>query len=1574
MPVSPKVLSMLMLCILCGADFAATLYAGTSCGFPEALTTIQQAVDAASEGDAIIACGKDTFIENVRITKPISLRGENGRPIIRAAIASRPALAISGAGINVSGLMLRDATGSAGLYSSAASGCLITDTEATNNDIGFHLSSSTGNNLSFNRAIDNLDEGFRLSANSDGNALVGNTACSQLYYGFYIHESSENLLINNTACQSSAWYGFFLYEGAQENDLINNTANGNAHHGFHIYLNSGNRLLGNIAGNNSAEGFRLSSSSDNELFGNEAYNNSAEGFRLSSSSGNLLRGNIAAGNLRDGFLVSSGSKNTLDGNEARNNSLHGFYIHQSPDNILLSNKAYGQEDGFHIFGGSRNELRSNLAQGNGNGFYFDLSSSDEVEGNSAMNNSGHGFLFSSSSKDVVRGNLAQGNGLYGLYCYLGSDNSLSENTAGQNLDGIVLSSASKNSIGGNSASGNLRHGIYLYQSEGNVLSANSAGNNSANGIYLYESGSNTLEGNSALGNGKNGILLYLSSQCNLKDNLASGNLADGIVASSCTGSLLWGNSAQDNSGSGFRLVLGSGNGLKGDESYGNGVGCSIEGSDNADLKEPRFFNNGVDFQASAFSSSVSIGISKAIFDNPEGNLRRASTLSLEDEIEPRSAYGISWSSQPAALPRPYLSFEDKFVRINASGSISIDSITWHWTESEAAGKYKEKEFRVWQHDDSGWVPMEGQPDVQGKKITIIGFSPASTYGILQNQSPPSVELISPAAGSLVDSQDINLSYMVVSGDASALCHIRLNGALINSGGITSPSNVAIKYPVRLHGEGAYQWNVSCQDSIGTNASATQGFTFDRPPAISLAIPSEERTNSTSHALSYTAYDNVSSTLSCTLRIDGAPAQSQNSVGSGVPSVFLLNPAPEGAHMLQVSCHDGAGNIGDSPEKRLIADRTPPQITLISPRQNYLGNDSILDFSFCAHDDLSPDLRFSLYVDGSFRQSGSGNFSLPVSEGAHNWSVFAVDGAGNRNMSEVWIFTIDRTAPSVWIDSPESPRIIMAGSPASLDITARASDNGPLLSCSLIIDGNVNLTSSSVADNVPFTFHIPNLAEGTHAVNVSCTDPQGNIGTSSTKQIVVDKTAPEVSLLSPIDGFLGNSSAITFSFDASDAQTESPQCRLYLDGGPAASGTATQFTLGIGAGTHSWSVSCTDEAGNTGSSAERDLFLDLKPPSIDLRSPDNHASFDSDEPVEIPFAFTPADDNSDFLSCSLFVDGRESYSNSSAKSGREIPFNKTLGLGNHRWRVECLDGFGNRGRSAESVFFIGRETEPDDDNDDYPPRILLNELQSCPGNTITITASSGAGTWIRLLGPDGLLVEAKGASGSGEAMFVADGEGFYEAKASKSSYQASGILLYHEACPRSDTGGTPAKDENGSRQIPQQNATSPPQDVRAPENETAGEQLQEIPDVLISMADTAYPGDSVGVEVLVDGEPASVRLAIRSPSKNRTIMSDATGKAFFLVEEPGRHYVSVSQPGLPNATAYLDVRERLFDAEHLESPFRYSFGICLPFIFPLGLLLLLVLLISAYLASRGKRREGKRYEYRGRAGGHGMKLF
>jgi hypothetical protein len=190
--------------------------------------------------------------------------------------------------------------------------------------------------------------------------------------------------------------------------------------------------------------------------------------------------------------------------------------------------------------------------------------------------------------------------------------------------------------------------------------------------------------------------------------------------------------------------------------------------------------------------------------------------------------------------------------------------------------------------------------------------------------------------------------------------------------ITCQGDVPLGDEIDTSSAGTHTFTVHAVDYAGAEATVTHTYTvFDViPPTATIASPA---------AGVYPVGAELSASFSC-----------DDPQGSGVvgcigtyPNGYPLPTNHTGTFTFTVDAYDAAGNHGSASVKYAIADRTPPQITIVSPANGavYHVGDAITPSFFC-HDD----------TDGSNVPCKA--TPIDSTPGAHTFRVDSVDSSGN----------------------------------------------------------------------------------------------------------------------------------------------------------------------------------------------------------------------------------------------------------------------------------------------------------------------------------------------------------------------------------------------------------------------------------------------------------------------------------------------------------------------------------------------------------------------------------------------------
>lgn len=401
-------------------------------------STIQAAIDdLGTQPRHIIVVDAGTYIENVNVTKQLTLRGI-GMPTVKA-YASGSAITLT------------------------ADGCVLEGFNVTDAGIG--------------SSPPDYDAGIKITSN--GNVLINNTA-SNNYCGIFLRESSNNTLTNNIA-NSNSYTGILLKPAlpifdnpsfVHNNTLINNTMSKNEYGIFLSHL-SNNTLTNNTANSNRYHGIFLSYSSNNTLTNNTFVN---DGLYTHESYKNIVENNIVNG--KPLVYLEDASDIAITDADA------GQVILVNCNNITIERLNLSNTDvGIELWKTNNSKITNNIISNLDNGLYLYHSSNNNITNNKASNNS-HGIGLYYSSNNSLTNNVASNNWA-GIDLFSSSYNTVINNTVISNDNiGISLYTSSYNTLTKNLASNNCR-GIYLELASNNTIYNNNFMNNSINVNYSY---------------------------------------------------------------------------------------------------------------------------------------------------------------------------------------------------------------------------------------------------------------------------------------------------------------------------------------------------------------------------------------------------------------------------------------------------------------------------------------------------------------------------------------------------------------------------------------------------------------------------------------------------------------------------------------------------------------------------------------------------------------------------------------------------------------------------------------------------------------------------------------------------------------------------------------------------------------------------------------------------------------------------------------------------------------------------------------------------------------------------------
>ena len=312
----------------------------------------------------------------------------------------------------------------------------------------------------------------------------------------------------------------------------------------------------------------------------------------------------------------------------------------------------------------------------------------------------------------------------------------------------------------------------------------------------------------------------------------------------------------------------------------------------------------------------------------------------------------------------------------------------------------------------------------------------------------------------------------------------------------------------------------------------------------------------------------------------------------------------------------------------------------------------------------------------------------LTDDTYRFNVTLTDYAGNKNFTLTREITIDATNPLISFISPTSEN---STNTTSTTVFVNVSYTEVNRQATLLNWNGTNFTMTCGSEFCNYSFSGLSDSENTYYVWIN--DTTGNANQTETRLLIIDLTAPVVTLLSPENASTENStSTIVFTFNVTDANAII-NASLILNGilnqtnYTITNNANNTFTLSLANGNYNWSVNATDYAGNIRESLTFALTVnvtaDTTSPSISLVAPPN-ASVKTSKNITFTYNVT---DSSDVSNCSLITNNVINITDTSITKGVNQTFNLVLAAEEHTWRVNCTDSENNIGESLTYRFTV-----------------------------------------------------------------------------------------------------------------------------------------------------------------------------------------------------------------------------------------------------------------------------------------------
>jgi VCBS repeat-containing protein len=459
-------------------------------------------------------------------------------------------------------------------------------------------------------------------------------------------------------------------------------------------------------------------------------------------------------------------------------------------------------------------------------------------------------------------------------------------------------------------------------------------------------------------------------------------------------------------------------------------------------------------------------------------------------------------------------------------------------------------------------------------------------------------------------------------------------------------------PATPLGTGSHALTVTATDTAGNVSAPSAGFTVvvdttapNAPTITTVAddvgtvvgnLTSGQVTDDTRPAISGQAEANASINVYDNGALIGTAQADGTGAWSFTPPVG--SPLANGSHALTVTAVDTAGNVSaPSGTFTVIVDTLAPTAPIVIQAFDDVGpvtgplvsgqstNDSQPALSGTAEANSTVRVFDNGTLIGTVTASAAGTWSLTpptaIADGVHVFTATSTDAAGNPGaVSGNFTLTIDTAAPATPVLTSVVDDVaggVFNGALTSGQVTndARPTLNGTAEAGTTlaIFDGSTQIGTVTVPVGGAWTFTpTAPLAGGSHTLTVTATDAAGNAsGATAGFNIIVDTTAPTTPTLTSIVDDVGtitgalannqptNDTLPTLNGTAEEGATVNIFDNGTLLGSVVADGSGSWTytpTTPLGQGSHSFTVSATDAAGNTSAStAASAIVVDTTPP-------------------------------------------------------------------------------------------------------------------------------------------------------------------------------------------------------------------------------------------------------------------------------------------------------------------------------------------------------------------------------------------
>ncbi len=427
-------------------------------------------------------------------------------------------------------------------------------------------------------------------------------------------------------------------------------------------------------------------------------------------------------------------------------------------------------------------------------------------------------------------------------------------------------------------------------------------------------------------------------------------------------------------------------------------------------------------------------------------------------------------------------------------------------------------------------------------------------------------------------------------------------------------------------EGFYYYNITVFDFVNlSNSTSTRKINLNLTlPSINFIFPTEENLASLSRDWVYvnTSTSNVNEEINVTFGLYNLSGLVNESIYTDSRREINWTNLQQGLYYYNVTLFDDLDGEFLTLTRAITLDTNNPNATLVSPENETYANSTLQNLTVNANDNLGlSNMTLFLYNETNLinetTQDISGTDIITgivynfLYDGIFKWFYKIFDLAGNSFQTQNNTITIDTTYPQI------------VYSLLTENDYSNFSRNWIYVNVSVIELNEANITfrlnylNGTLVNSTVYTdsrreINWTNLPDAIYYYNVILVDLAYNVNSTSTRQIGLDTTPPNATLISPLNNSYVNSSSQNLTVNLTDNLklsnlTLSVYNQTHLINQTIQNISGTNLLKGIiynlpSEGFFSWNYKVSDIAGNTFGSSNNSFYYDGTTPQISYTFP------------------------------------------------------------------------------------------------------------------------------------------------------------------------------------------------------------------------------------------------------------------------------------------------------------------------------------------------------------------------------------